>query len=332
GTFARAYGKFEARIRLPYGQGIWPAFWMLGENMGTVGWPSSGEIDIMEYVNYQPSTVHGAIHGPGYSASASFSLSAGQRFADDFHVFGVEWEPNEIRWYVDGALYQTRTPEDLPPGTTWVFDHPFFILLNLAVGSKWPGYPDATTAFPLTMLVDYVRVYAAAETTPAEQLEVALDTDGGSGGGGCFVATAAFGSPLAREVEALRAFRARFLLSNRLGTLLARAYASLSPPVADWLRAHEPARRLTRAALRPVVWWAKLTLEAPGAGLALATLTGVLPLGVVAAAARRARRTNTEPFTGVTYRTPRPRPLPAGRGEGTEHSPPRPSKEGRGLG
>jgi beta-glucanase (GH16 family) len=294
GTFARAYGKFEARIKLPHGQGIWPAFWMLGENFPTVGWPSSGEIDIMENVSYQPSTVHGTIHGPGYSVGASFSLPAGQRFADDFHVFGLEWEPDEIRWYVDGALYQTRTPADLPPGTAWVFDRPFFLLLNVAVGSKWPGYPDATTAFPQTMLVDYVRVYATSEATPTEPPEVALDTGGGSGGGGCFIATAAFGSPLAREVAPLRDFRATFLLSSRPGRALAAAYAALSPPIADWLRAHAGARLVTRAALRPVVWWARLTLDAPAAGFSLAALAGALPLGVALAASRRARRRRTQ--------------------------------------
>lgn len=264
---------------------------MLGENLGTVGWPGSGEIDIMEYVNYLPSTVHGAIHGPGYSASASFSLPAGQRFADDFHVFGLEWEPDEIRWYVDGALYQTRTPEDLPPGTTWVFDHPFFILLNVAVGGGWPGYPDATTVFPQTMLVDYVRVSAASPAAPADLVEAASDGGGGSGGGGCLIATAAFGSPLAGEVAALRDFRARFLLSNRPGTRLAAAYAAVSPPIADWLRAHEGARLVTRAALHPLVWWAKLTLDAPHTGFALAAaLVGVVPLGVLMTGCRRARQ------------------------------------------
>lgn len=166
GKFSRAYGRFEALIRLPYGQGIWPAFWMLGDDIATVGWPACGEIDIMENIGREPSTVHGTIHGPGYAGSrgigAAYWLPEGRRFADDFHLFAVEWEPEVIRWYVDDVLYQTRTPKDLPPGARWVFDHPFHLLLNVAVGGNWPGYPDETTVFPQVMLVEYVRVYARA--------------------------------------------------------------------------------------------------------------------------------------------------------------------------
>jgi beta-glucanase (GH16 family) len=110
-----------------------------------------------------PDIVRGTIHGPGYSASgglgADYNLPEG-RFADNFHIFAVEWEPKAIRWYVDDKLYETRTPSDLPAGTRWVYDHPFFILLNVAVGGTWPGSPDAKTAFPQIMAVDYVRVYS----------------------------------------------------------------------------------------------------------------------------------------------------------------------------
>jgi beta-glucanase (GH16 family) len=162
GKFEQQYGRFEARIKIPYGQGTWPAFWMLGNNSGQVGWPACGEIDIMENIGKEPAIVHGTIHGPGYSGAAgigsSFSL-AGGRFADDYHLYAVEWEPNVIRFYVDSNLYATRTPADLPEGTKWVYDHPFFTILNLAVGGDWPGAPDNTTVFPQTMLVDYVRVY-----------------------------------------------------------------------------------------------------------------------------------------------------------------------------
>ena len=161
--FSQAYGRFEARIKIPYGQGIWPAFWMLGDNISTAGWPTCGEIDIMENIGKEPSIVHGTFHGPGYSGgsgvSAAYTLTSGQKFSDDFHTFAVEWEPNVMRFYVDGLLYKTRTPADLPTGTTWVFNHPFFIILNVAVGGGWPGNPDPTTVFPQQMLVDYVRVY-----------------------------------------------------------------------------------------------------------------------------------------------------------------------------
>lgn len=163
GKFELKYGRFEARIKIPQGQGIWPAFWLLGNNIDKVGWPQSGEIDIMENIGREPSIVHGTIHGPGYSGAsgigAPYSLPNNQAFAADYHVYAVEWSSNEIRWYVDGKLYQTLKPQNLPAGTTWVFDHSFFLLLNLAVGGGWPGNPDQTTTFPQMMLVDYVRVY-----------------------------------------------------------------------------------------------------------------------------------------------------------------------------
>jgi beta-glucanase (GH16 family) len=160
GKFDQLYGRFEARIKIPYGQGLWPAFWMLGS---TGGWPQGGEIDIMENIGKEPNIVHGTMHGPGYSGAngigGPFALPEGQRFAEDFHLFAVEWEPKVIRWYVDNILYKTNTPADLPEGAEWVYDHPFYLILNVAVGGGWPGYPDDTTVFPQTMKVDYVRVY-----------------------------------------------------------------------------------------------------------------------------------------------------------------------------
>jgi beta-glucanase (GH16 family) len=164
GLFSQAYGRFEARIKIPAGQGMWPAFWMLGNNITTAGWPASGEIDIMENIGKEPGTVHGSLHGPGTTsrtsdATAPFSLPAGQNFADAFHLYAVEWEPGVVRFYVDSNLYATFTQSQWPAGGTWVFDHPFFLLLNVAVGGTWPGSPDNTTVFPQQMLVDYVRVY-----------------------------------------------------------------------------------------------------------------------------------------------------------------------------
>jgi beta-glucanase (GH16 family) len=163
GRFQQTCGRFEARLQLPSGQGLWPAFWMMGTDVSEVGWPQCGEIDIMENIGSEPSVVHGTIHGPGYSGDnglgSTYTLPGGQRFADDFHVFAVEWERNAIGFFVDGHLYATRTPDELPAGTTWVFDHPFFLIMNVAVGGSWPGNPDSTTVFPQQMLVDYVRVY-----------------------------------------------------------------------------------------------------------------------------------------------------------------------------
>jgi beta-glucanase (GH16 family) len=167
GIFAQTYGRFEARLRLPRGQGIWPAFWMLGADIDAVGWPASGEIDVMENIGREPDVVHGTVHGPGYSGAgglgAADTLAAGpggrRAFADDYHVFAVEWEPAEIRWLVDGRVYGRLGPAGLPAGARWVFDRPHFLLLNVAVGGAWPGEPDATLELPQRMLVDYVRVY-----------------------------------------------------------------------------------------------------------------------------------------------------------------------------
>jgi beta-glucanase (GH16 family) len=157
------YGRVEARLQIPYGQGIWPAFWMLGADFPEVGWPDSGEIDIMENVGFEPQTVHSTLHGPGYSGAngigAAYTIETD--FADDFHVFAIDWDPDAIRWYVDGELVNILTPNDLN-GRSWVYDHDFFLLLNVAVGGEWPGFPDETTEFPQTMLVDYVRVYTLA--------------------------------------------------------------------------------------------------------------------------------------------------------------------------
>jgi len=143
---------------------MWPAFWMLGNDITSVGWPKCGEIDIMENIGKEPGTVHGSLHGPSTSGptsdlSAPFSLPAGQNFAGDFHLYAVEWEPGTIRFYVDTNLYATFSSSQWPAGGAWVFDHPFFIILNVAVGGSWPGSPDSTTVFPQQMLVDYVRVY-----------------------------------------------------------------------------------------------------------------------------------------------------------------------------
>ena len=168
GLFVQAYGRFEARIKLPSGQGIWPAFWMLGENIGVDGWPKCGEIDIMENVGKEPGTNHGSLHGPSYASHTSdltqmIALPNGKRLSDDFHLYALEWEPGVVRFYLDSTPYATFTSAQWPAGGTWVFDHPFFIILNVAVGGDWPGAPDATTVFPQTMQVDYVRIYKRKE-------------------------------------------------------------------------------------------------------------------------------------------------------------------------
>ncbi|MDX3854555.1 family 16 glycosylhydrolase [Streptomyces sp. AK02-01A] len=159
GKFTSTYGRVETRMKVPRGQGMWPAFWMLGTEGG--GWPNNGEIDIMENVGFEPGTVHGTLHGPGYSGSggigAGYTLPGGQAFADAFHTFAIDWAPDSITWSVDGNVYQRRTPADLG-GRSWVFNKPFFMILNLAVGGYWPGDPNSGTPFPSQLVVDYVRV------------------------------------------------------------------------------------------------------------------------------------------------------------------------------
>lgn len=159
--FEPTYGRVEASIRLPIGQGIWPAFWLLGANINEVSWPQCGEIDIMEYRGQEPSITHGSLHGPGYSGGNAVTRRytlVGSQFNEGFHEFAIEWGPGYIDWYVDKVLFLRVSPNDVAPDE-WVFDHPFYIILNVAVGGNFVGPPDATTVFPQTMLVDWIRVY-----------------------------------------------------------------------------------------------------------------------------------------------------------------------------
>lgn len=155
------YGKIEASIKLTYGQGIWPAFWTLGQNISSVGWPKCGEIDIMEKIggSGEENKIYGTAHWDNNGQHAqygnSYTLSSGI-FADDFHKFTIIWNEQYIKWYMDDHLYNTI---DITPSGLSEFHNEFFILLNVAVGGNWPGYPDATTTFPQRMEVDYVRVY-----------------------------------------------------------------------------------------------------------------------------------------------------------------------------
>lgn len=160
GKFEQKFGRIEARIKLPTGKGIWPAFWMLGSDIDTNSWPQCGEIDIMEYLGNSPTKVLGTLHGPGYSGAESISKSyslTNDRFDNDFHIFGIEWDNNYINFYVDDVLYNQLKPEDVPGD--WVFNNSFFMILNMAVGGNLPGSPNQDTVFPQEMLVDYVRIY-----------------------------------------------------------------------------------------------------------------------------------------------------------------------------
>jgi beta-glucanase (GH16 family) len=160
GLFEQAYGRFEARIKMPYGPGIWPAFWLLGADIDENPWPNCGEIDVVEMKGYEPNLIHGSVHGPGYSGGSPITKTFGfenDRFDVDFYVYRIDWGEDYINYYVDDILYQQITPDDVPG--EWVFDNPFYMLLNLAVGGNYVGFPTPSTNFPQTMLVDYVRVY-----------------------------------------------------------------------------------------------------------------------------------------------------------------------------
>jgi len=163
GLFDQARGRFETRIKLPVGQGIWPAFWLLGANFATAGWPDCGEIDILEYRGQEPNILISSLHGPGYSGGSAvggtFTLPGNDGFDAGFHTFAIEWNEDYIIWLLDNTPYQTITRNGIPSGAPWVFDHPFFIILNVAVGGHFVGPPDGSTVFPQTMLVDWVRVW-----------------------------------------------------------------------------------------------------------------------------------------------------------------------------
>jgi len=201
GKFAAKFGRIEARLKLPKGQSVWAAFWTLGATIGECGWPECGEIDIMELLGHEPDKVYGTIHGPGHSGGDNQTTAhyrIGKRdtdgsvggdlprgdwqnsarrgvaetdFSTGYHVFAVEWQPGRIEWFVDGERYHSLTPADLPEGARWVFDDtPQFILLNLAVGGHWPGYPDDTTEFPQDYRIDYVRVWGDLRHTASDVL------------------------------------------------------------------------------------------------------------------------------------------------------------------
>ncbi len=160
GLFERTYGRFEARLKTPYGPGIWPAFWLLGGNIDEVGWPQCGEIDVMELRGQEPSEIAGTLHGPGYSGGASIGADfelENDRFDSDFFVYAVDWGPDFIDFFVNDQLYQRLTPDDVTG--EWVYDHDFFIIFNVAVGGTYVGFPSPQTPFPQKMTIDYVRYY-----------------------------------------------------------------------------------------------------------------------------------------------------------------------------
>ena len=161
GLFSAQNARIEARIKVPSGSGIWPAFWMLGDSFSEVGWPACGELDILELKGEDPYTIYGTAHGPGYSGGDGVggSILKAEPFSDDFHVYSIDIDPGHIVWSVDNEVFFKLRNGDIPTGTPWVYDEPFFLLLNIAVGGHFVEPPDDTTEFPTSMFVDYVRVY-----------------------------------------------------------------------------------------------------------------------------------------------------------------------------
>ncbi|MEC8424201.1 MAG: glycoside hydrolase family 16 protein [Myxococcota bacterium] len=157
--------RIEARIRVPEGQGIWPAFWLLGEDFEEVGWPTCGEIDILELRGSEPDTIITTVHGPWYNGGdgvGNGTQLAGGSWSDDFHYYAVDIDPDHLVWWIDGERAHTVRPGDLPAGTSWAFDRAFFLILNVAVGGRFVQAPTAETDFPADMLVDWIRVYERA--------------------------------------------------------------------------------------------------------------------------------------------------------------------------
>jgi beta-glucanase (GH16 family) len=162
GVFDQKYGKFEVRLKTPYGQGLWPAFWLLGNNINEVGWPQCGEIDIMELRGQLPSIVNGSLHGPDYSGANALTEMYGlqnARFDTEFYTYAVEWDKDKIDFFVNGFLYNRITKTEVEAVGEWVFDNPFYMIMNVAVGGNYVGAPNIDTPLPQKMTIDYVRVY-----------------------------------------------------------------------------------------------------------------------------------------------------------------------------
>jgi beta-glucanase (GH16 family) len=164
--YQKQFGRLSARMKIPPGQGMWPAFWALGNDIDTASWPACGEIDVMENIGSAPATDYGTLHGPNAQNQAESlggnTMLAMGALSDDFHVYSVQWAMGQIQFLLDDTVYFTGTTAQFPG--TWVFDErPFYLILNLAIGGSWPGSPNGSTQFPAELLVDWVRVYDPAQ-------------------------------------------------------------------------------------------------------------------------------------------------------------------------
>ena len=278
--FEVAYGRLEARIKVPHGAGLWPAFWMLGTDIDQVNWPQTGEIDIMEFVGREPNRVFGTLHGPGYSGGQSYGkvYDLGQPVSDSYHVFAVEWQPDKIVWYVDGNPYFTASPDDaFLQGKQWVFNHPFFILMNVAVGGNFGGPVGEDTTFPQSMSVDYVRLY---QTRPKPVAFNASFKDGFTGWKRISIPFSAFQNEDGFALDLSQVQTLRFVIPDGLSNPVLLDQVRLNcPNDVTVLNAADSGAGSLRKALATVCVGGTVTFSDALAGQTITLLSGPLTLG-----------------------------------------------------
>jgi len=278
--FEVAYGRIEARVKVPQGAGLWPAFWMLGTDIDQVGWPQTGEIDIMEFVGRVPDEVFGTLHGPGYSGGQSYgdNYDLNTPVSDDYHVFAVEWQPDRIVWFIDGIQYFAATPNDpFLQGKQWVFNHPFFILMNVAVGGNFGGPVGPDTTFPQNMSVDYVRLF---QTKPEPLSFNASFRDDFSGWKHISVPFSAFQNPDGFTLDLTKVQTLRFEIPGGLTNPVLLDQIRLScPSEVTVTSAADAGLGSLRRALNSVCAGGTVTFSDTLAGQTITLLTGPVTLG-----------------------------------------------------
>jgi beta-glucanase (GH16 family) len=278
--FEVAYGRLEARIKVPEGAGLWPAFWMLGTDIDQVDWPQTGEIDIMEFVGRVPDEVFGTLHGPGYSGGQSYgdTYDLNEPVGDQYHVFSVAWQPDKIVWYIDGIQYFAATPDDpFLQGKQWVFNHPFFILMNVAVGGNFGGTVGEDTVFPQSMAVDYVRLY---QTRPIPVHFTASFRDNFTGWQQISLPFSAFQNPDGFALDLSNVHALRFVIPDGLRNPVLLDQVRLSAPCEVTVtNANDAGAGSLRRALNGVCAGGTVTFSNALAGQTITLLSGPLTLG-----------------------------------------------------
>ena len=278
--FEVAYGRLEARIKVPEGAGLWPAFWMLGTDIDQVDWPQTGEIDIMEFVGRVPTEVFGTLHGPGYSGGQSYggTYDLQEPVGDRYHVFSVEWQPDKIVWYIDGIQFFAATPDDpFLQGKQWVFNHPFFILMNVAVGGNFGGTVGEDTVFPQSMAVDYVRLY---QTRPRPVSFTTSFRDNFTGWRQVNIPFSAFQNPDGFVLDLSKVHALRFVIPDGLRNPVLLDQVRLSAPCdVTVTNTNDTGAGSLRRALASVCAGGTVTFSDSLAGQTVTLISGPLTLG-----------------------------------------------------